>query len=301
MIEDILKIMPRYIAEEIVHLNCNNTITEIRIRSKNKIIVVCGKNEFVLDLVASPKIILDILLNVSKMSIYAIQTDLNNGFVVIRGGHRIGVCGEVVYENGKIKNIKNICSLNIRVAHQIFGCADTVMPQIIVNGIFQNTLIVSPPGCGKTTLLRDIIRLLSNGIKTLGFSGKNVSLIDERGEIASCYEGVPTLDIGIRTDVMSNIDKSTGMSMVIRSMAPDIIATDEIGSSDDVLSIKAAILSGVKVIFTMHGDSLKSILENPNIKELLDMNIFSKIILLSSGKIPGIVEKIYDGGAYVTN
>ncbi len=301
MIEEILKIMPRYIAEEIVHLNCNNSITEIRIRSKNKIIVICGKNEFVLDLVASPKIILDILLNVSKMSIYAIQTDLNNGFVVIRGGHRIGVCGEVVYENGKIKNIKNICSLNIRVAHQIFGCADTVMPQIIVNGIFQNTLIVSPPGCGKTTLLRDIIRLLSNGIKTLGFSGKNVSLIDERGEIASCYEGVPTLDIGIRTDVMSNIDKSTGMSMVIRSMAPDIIATDEIGSSDDVLSIKAAILSGVKVIFTMHGDSLKSILENPNIKELLDMNIFSKIILLSSGKIPGIVEKIYDGGAYVTN
>ena len=301
MIEEILKIMPRYIAEEIVHLNCNNSITEIRIRSKNKIIVICGKNEFVLDLVASPKIILDILLNVSKMSIYAIQTDLNNGFVVIRGGHRIGVCGEVVYENGKIKNIKNICSLNIRVAHQIFGCADTVMPQIIVNGIFQNTLIVSPPGCGKTTLLRDIIRLLSNGIKTLGFSGKNVSLIDERGEIASCYEGVPTLNIGIRTDVMSNIDKSTGMSMVIRSMAPDIIATDEIGSSDDVLSIKAAILSGVKVIFTMHGDSLNSILENPNIKELLDMNIFSKIILLSSGKIPGIVEKIYDGGAYVTN
>ena len=301
MIDEILKIMPRYIAEEIVHLNCNNSITEIRIRSKNKIIVICGKNEFVLDLVASPKIILDILLNVSKMSIYAIQTDLNNGFVVIRGGHRIGVCGEVVYENGKIKNIKNICSLNIRVAHQIFGCADTVMPQIIVNGIFQNTLIVSPPGCGKTTLLRDIIRLLSNGIKTLGFSGKNVSLIDERGEIASCYEGVPTLDIGIRTDVMSNIDKSTGMSMVIRSMAPDIIATDEIGSSDDVLAIKAAILSGVKVIFTMHGDSLKSILENPNIKELLDMNIFSKIILLSSGKIPGIVEKIYDGGAYVTN
>ncbi|MBR2785786.1 MAG: stage III sporulation protein AA [Clostridia bacterium] len=301
MIEEILRIMPRFIAEEIVHLNLNNSITEIRIRSKNKIIVICGKNEFVLDLIASPKIILDILLNVSKMSIYAIQTDLNNGFVVIRGGHRIGVCGEVVYENGKIKNIKNICSLNIRVAHQIFGCADTVMPQIIVNGIFQNTLIVSPPGCGKTTLLRDIIRLLSNGIKTLGFSGKNVSLIDERGEIASCYEGVPTLDIGIRTDVMSNIDKSTGMSMVIRSMAPDIIATDEIGSSDDVLSIKAAILSGVKVIFTMHGDSLKSVLENTNVKELIDMNVFSKIILLSSGKIPGIVEKIYDGGAYVTN
>ena len=293
--------MPRFIAEEIVHLNLNNSITEIRIRSKNKIIVICSKNEFVLNLIASPKIILDILLNVSKMSIYAIQTDLNNGFVVIRGGHRIGVCGEVVYENGRIKNIKNICSLNIRVARQIFGCADRVMPQIIINGIFQNTLIVSPPGCGKTTLLRDIIRQISNGIKTLGINGKNVSLIDERGEIASCYEGAPTLDIGIRTDVMSNIDKSTGMSMVIRSMAPDIIATDEIGSAKDILAIKAAILSGVKVIFTMHGDSLKSVLENENVKELIDMNVFSKIILLSSGKIPGIVEKIYDGGAYVSN
>lgn len=301
MIEEILRIMPRFIAEEIVHLNLNNSITEIRIRSKNKIIVICSKNEFVLDLIASPKIILDILLNVSKMSIYAIQTDLNNGFVVIRGGHRIGVCGEVVYENGRIKNIKNICSLNIRVARQIFGCADSVMPQIIINGIFQNTLIVSPPGCGKTTLLRDIIRQISNGIKTLGINGKNVSLIDERGEIASCYEGAPTLDIGIRTDVMSNIDKSTGMSMVIRSMAPDIIATDEIGSAKDILAIKAAILSGVKVIFTMHGDSLKSVLENTNVKELIDMNVFSKIILLSSGKIPGIVEKIYDGGAYVSN
>lgn len=293
--------MPRFIAEEIVHLNLNNSITEIRIRSKNKIIVICSKNEFVLDLIASPKIILDILLNVSKMSIYAIQTDLNNGFVVIRGGHRIGVCGEVVYENGRIKNIKNICSLNIRVARQIFGCADSVMPQIIINGIFQNTLIVSPPGCGKTTLLRDIIRQISNGIKTLGINGKNVCLIDERGEIASCYEGAPTLDIGIRTDVMSNIDKSTGMSMVIRSMAPDIIATDEIGSAKDILAIKAAIFSGVKVIFTMHGDSLKSVLENANVKELIDMNVFSKIILLSSGKIPGIVEKIYDGGAYVSN
>lgn len=301
MIDEILKVLPRYIAEEIVKLNCNNNITEIRIRSKNKAIVICGKNEFILDLVITPKIILDILLNISKMSIYAIQTDLNNGFVVIRGGHRIGVCGEVVYEDGKIKNIKNICSLNIRVARQIYGCADSVLSEIIVNGVFRNTLIVSPPGCGKTTLLRDIVRQVSNGVKVIGFSGKNVSLIDERGEIASCYDGVPSLDVGVRTDVMSNVKKSLGMSMMIRSMAPDIIATDEIGSSEDILAIKSAILSGVKVIFTMHGDSLNSIMKNPNVKELLDMNVFRKIIVLSSGKIPGIVEKIYDGGVYDRN
>ncbi len=294
MIDEILKVLPSYISNEIIRLNCSQNITEIRLRTKCKIIIVCGKNEIVLDCITTPKVILDILLNVSKNSIYAIQNDLNNGFVVIRGGHRIGISGEVVYVDGKIKNIKNICSLNIRVARQIYGCADRILSEIIVNNEFLNTLIVSPPGCGKTTLIRDIIRQTSNGIPSLNFKGKNVALIDERGEIASVYEGVASLDVGVRTDIMSNVNKASGMKMMIRSMAPDIIATDEIGKKEDIIAIKEAILSGVKVIFTMHGDSIKSILKNQNIKELLDLNIFSKIIILSNGKVPGIVEKVYD-------
>lgn len=294
MIDEILKVLPSYISNEIIRLNCSQNITEIRLRTKCKIIIVCGKNEIVLDCITTPEVILDILLNVSKNSIYAIQNDLNNGFVVIRGGHRIGISGEVVYVDGKIKNIKNICSLNIRVARQVYGCADRILSEIIVNNEFLNTLIVSPPGCGKTTLIRDIIRQTSNGIPSLNFKGKNVALIDERGEIASVYEGVASLDVGIRTDIMSNVNKASGMKMMIRSMAPDIIATDEIGKKEDIIAIKEAILSGVKVIFTMHGDSIKSILKNQNIKELLDLNIFSKIIILSNGKVPGIVEKVYD-------
>lgn len=294
MIDEILKVLPNYISNEIIRLNCSQNITEIRLRTKCKVIIVCGKKEIVLECITTPKIILDILLNVSKNSIYAIQNDLNNGFVVIRGGHRIGISGEVVYVDGKIKNIKNICSLNIRVARQIYGCADRILSEIICNNEFLNTLIVSPPGCGKTTLIRDIIRQVSNGIPSLGFKGKNVALIDERGEIASVYEGVSSLDVGVRTDIMSNVNKASGMKMMIRSMAPDIIATDEIGKKEDITAIKEAILSGVKVIFTMHGDSVKSILKNENIKELLDLNIFSKIVVLSNGKIPGIVEKVYD-------
>lgn len=294
MIDEILKVLPSYISNEIIRLNCSQNITEIRLRTKCKIIIVCGKNEIVLDCITTPEVILDILLNVSKNSIYAIQNDLNNGFVVIRGGHRIGISGEVVYVDGKIKNIKNICSLNIRVARQVYGCADRILSEIIVNNEFLNTLIVSPPGCGKTTLIRDIIRQTSNGIPSLNFKGKNVALIDERGEIASVYEGVASLDVGVRTDIMSNVNKASGMKMMIRSMAPDIIATDEIGKKEDIIAIKEAILSGVKVIFTMHGDSIKSILKNQNIKELLDLNIFSKIIILSNGKVPGIVEKVYD-------
>ena len=294
MIDEILRVLPSYISNEIIKLNCSQNITEIRLRTKCKVILICGKNEMVLNCIVTPKTILDILLNVSKNSIYAIQNDINNGFVVIRGGHRIGISGEVVYVDDKIKNIKNICSLNIRVARQIYGCADLVLPKIISGNTFLNTLIVSPPGCGKTTLIRDIIRQISNGIPSLNFKGKNVALIDERGEIASVYEGIPSLDVGIRTDIMSNVNKASGMKMMIRSMAPDIIATDEIGKKEDIIAIKEAILSGVKVIFTMHGDSIKSILKNENIKELLNLNIFSKIILLSNGKIPGIIDKVYD-------
>ena len=294
MIDEILKVLPKYISNEILRLNCSQNITEIRLRTKCKVILKCINNEIVLDCIATTNAILDVLLNVSKNSIYAIQNDINNGFVIIRGGHRIGVSGEVVYVDGKIKNIKNICSLNIRVAKQVYGCADKVLKSIIQNGKVNNTLIVSPPGCGKTTLIRDIVRQISNGVPSLNFKGKNVSLIDERGEIASVYEGVASLDVGVRTDIMSNVTKSTGMKMMIRSMAPDVIATDEIGKKEDIVAIKEAMLSGVSVIVTMHGDSLQDINKNKDIKELLDMNTFSKIIILSNGKVPGIVEKIYD-------
>lgn len=294
MIDEILKVLPKYISNEILRLNCSQNITEIRLRTKCKVILKCINNEIVLDCIATTNAILDVLLNVSKNSIYAIQNDINNGFVIIRGGHRIGVSGEVVYVDGKIKNIKNICSLNIRVAKQVYGCADKVLKSIIQNGKVNNTLIVSPPGCGKTTLIRDIVRQISNGVPSINFKGKNVSLIDERGEIASVYEGVASLDVGVRTDIMSNVTKSTGMKMMIRSMAPDVIATDEIGKKEDIVAIKEAMLSGVSVIVTMHGDSLQDINKNKDIKELLDMNTFSKIIILSNGKVPGIVEKIYD-------
>lgn len=294
MIEEILKVLPKYISNEIIRLNCTQSITEIRLRARCKVILRCINNEIVLDCIVTTNSILETLLNVSKNSIYAIQNDINNGFVIIRGGHRIGISGEVVYVDGKIKNIKNISSLNIRVSRQVYGCADSILPKIITSGRVENTLIVSPPGCGKTTLIRDIVRQISNGIPNLNLKGKNVSLIDERGEIASVYEGTASLDVGIRTDIMSNVSKATGMRMMIRSMAPDVIATDEIGKEEDIVAIKEAILSGVSVIFTMHGNSIKSILKNTKIKELLELNVFSKIIILSSGKIPGIVEKIYD-------
>ena len=286
MIDEILKVLPKYISNEIIKLNCSQSITEIRLRTRSKVILICINREIVLDCIVTTNAILEVLLNVSKNSIYAIQNDINNGFVIIRGGHRIGISGEVVYVDEKIKNIKNICSLNIRVARQIYGCADKVLPEIIEDGKINNTLIISPPGCGKTTLIRDIIRQISNGIPSMKFKGKNVSLIDERGEIASVYEGVASLDVGVRTDIMSNVTKATGMKMMIRSMSPRVIAADEIGTDDDTDTIRFASRSGVAVFATMHGYNWRCDIP----KDIL--TCFRCIITLSDKPFPGTVEEI---------
>ena len=161
------------------------------------------------------------------------------------------------------------------------------------NNNVYNTLIVSKPGVGKTTILRDLVRRISNGIEQINFQGLNVGLVDERGEIAAMYKGVAQNDIGMRTDVLSNVKKDKGMKLLIRSMAPRVIAADEIGSKEDVEAIKEAVCSGIKGIFTAHGSSLDDISINPSIKDLLMSHVIERIIFLDSKKIKGEIEKVY--------
>lgn len=295
MLDEIFKILPEKISNEIKSVGTNNQINEIRLRVSRRIIITFFGTELFLNYIVTLADILEILVKLSKNSLYAIQNDINNGFVVVNGGHRIGICGEVVMQDGKIKNVKNINSMNIRVSRQLIGCADKVINEIIVDGNLKNTLIVSPPGCGKTTLLRDIIRQISNGIKPLNFTGKNIGLIDERGEIASVCNGISNLDVGLRTDIISNCPKYIGMEMMVRSMGISVIATDEIGSENDINAIKYAALSGVKLIFTMHGSSLDDIIMKTGVKEIIDEGLFERIIILSnSNGIPGKIERIHN-------
>ncbi len=234
---------------------------------------------------------------ISGSSIYAFEEEIKNGFITVRGGHRVGISGKVVVDRGKVRTIKYISGINMRIAREIPGVADKVMPYLIdtVSKEFCHTIIISPPRCGKTTLARDIIRQLSNGIPDLSFKGCTVGVVDERSEIAGCFNGVPQKDVGIRTDVLDSCPKAEGMMMLIRAMAPQVIAADEIGRQEDALALEEALNAGIKVLTTAHGSSPEEILKRPVLKEIMEKGFFQRMIILGRSNGVGTIEKIING------
>jgi len=229
---------------------------------------------------------------ISSYSLYAYEDEIRQGFITIGGGHRVGIAGKIILEDEKIKSIKYISFINIRLSHQIKGCADKVIPYIRADKALYHTLIISPPGCGKTTILRDLIRQLSNG----GREGKgiNIGVVDERSEIAACHLGVPQNDLGIRTDVLDCCPKVGGMLMLVRSMSPRLIAIDEIGSREDLEAIKYVINCGCKLIATVHGNSVDDLKMKPVLRKLVEERIFERYIVLNNKESVGNVEAIFD-------
>lgn len=291
--EYILKCLPTQLAKLILEHNIQK-LEEIRIRANKPVILKLGQVEIVLNYTITTNEIIGILQNICNNSIYTYQNQICNGFITLPGGNRVGIAGNVVIKDGQVSNISYIYSLNFRISHQINGASDNILKYVldIENNTIFNTLIVSPPGAGKTTMIRDLAKRISNGINEINFRGLDVSIIDERGEIAAMTKGITFNDVGIRTDVLDNVPKSIGIRMAVRSMAPKVIIADEIGNKDDVNIINYAICSGVKCIFTAHGSNMEDLLKNNEINKIINLQLFSKIIFLDEkqkGKIKNVV------------
>ena len=229
----------------------------------------------------------------SNYSLYAFEEELKQGFLTIQGGHRIGVAGKTILNEYGIRTMKYISFINIRLSHQVKGCAVPVLPYLYKNqNEIYHTLIISPPKCGKTTLLRDLIRLISDG--SIEHAGMNVGVVDERSEIGACFQGVPQNDLGIRTDILDCCPKAKGMMMLIRTMSPRVIAVDEIGSKEDLEAMEYVMNCGCELIATVHGNSIEDLKQKPVLRKLVEDQIFDRYVILNHvGKI-GAIDQIYD-------
>ncbi|MGL5718440.1 MAG: stage III sporulation protein AA [Paraclostridium sp.] len=309
LLDEIINSLAMNLREKIKpFINSNINVEEIRIRVNKPLIINSNNTDYFFNInkncfdtredntyIVRKEDIEQTFQLMCKYSIHSFIDDIKKGFITLKGGHRVGIVGKVILEDGQVKNIKHISSLNLRVCREIVGCSDKVLGHIIKSSKeVNNTLIISPPQCGKTTLLRDIVRNLSNGNKERGFRGIKVALIDERNEISGSYLGVPQMDIGMRTDVIETCPKDIGIMMLLRAMSPNLIVTDEIGSESEIKALYTALNGGVSLITTVHGDSIEDIRNRKELSKLLDSELFKKIIILSAKKGPGTIEKVYD-------
>lgn len=296
MLEEILGYFPEKLenklSEEIK--DKLDSLEEIRLRVNRPIVLKFRDTDKVIKYNVTTEDILSTLQILCENSIYSYQNQIAEGFITIKGGHRIGISGSCAIEDGKVINIRYIYSLNFRIARQVIGSSNLVLKHILnlENNSIYNTLIISAPGTGKTTILRDIIRQLSTGIKEIKFLAINVGVVDERGEIAAMYKGIPQNDIGIKTDIIENVSKSIGIKMLIRSMAPKVIVADEIGKREDIEAIHYAICSGCRGIFTAHGSNFADVSLNPVIHNLIETHTIERLVFLDE-KEKGKVKEMY--------
>jgi stage III sporulation protein AA len=305
--DELIKIFSIEIRKLLQKSNLNfQLLQEVRLRACRPLIIIYDGKEYFLSgagellsneeraYIVSKEEMKETMDYISCYSLYAFEDEIKQGFITIQGGHRIGIAGKTVLEDEKITGLKYISYINVRISHEIKGCANQVMPFIADMELSEvhHCLIISPPRCGKTTLLRDIIRQISNGL--CGMAGKTVGVVDERSEIGGCYMGIAVNDLGIRTDILDCCPKAKGMLMLIRSMSPSVIAVDEIGDYEDVKAIEAVINCGCKLLATVHGSSIEDINSKPLLQKMLKEKVFERYIILDNSKKVGHIREIYD-------
>lgn len=303
--QELWKVFSLKLRQILMNMNIEfERLQEIRLRVWEPLLIIYDNREFFVGesgrlntsmneiYVVTPEDIRNTLDFISRYSLYAYEDEIRQGFITIQGGHRVGIAGKVVMEENGIKTIRHISFLNIRLSHQVKGCGDELLSQIEDESGVKHTLIISPPRCGKTTLLRDLIRLLSDGTKER--AGVTVGVVDERSEIGACYQGIPQNDLGKRTDILDCCPKAYGMLMLIRSMSPVVIAVDEIGSREDIEAIEYVINAGCTILATVHGNSIEDIRNKPVLRRLVEERIFERYVVLNNKGGIGHIERIFD-------
>lgn len=290
------KVLPTEIYDVLSEKVSFNALNEIRLRANKPIVLSIGSQRFFLSekgltgnikeaMYCSKIMIEDIIFRASDCSIYSVNEQIKKGFIVTKGGVRLGIGGDMVEEAGQVKTMTNFSSINIRIPHEIKNCSLSVFNQILVGDKVCNTLIISPPGGGKTTFLRDFICQLSE--RNYAF---NVLVLDERGELDLDNEN----SIGNFSDKISFARKKIGFENGIRSLSPNIIVTDELGEEEDIDAVRYASNCGVNILASAHADSIETFMKKPSFKKLIEEKIFSRYILLSMRNGPGTIEGVYN-------
>lgn len=228
------------------------------------------------------------LSRMCSFSLHTYQQNLVDGYITLAGGHRVGICGTAVNDKSIITSVREISSLNIRIAREVYGVSKKIMDEVFYERI-SSLILAGPPSSGKTTIIRDMARELSGGF---GCCYRKVAIADERGEIAAVKEGIPQNDIGVNSDVICGFPKGTAIMNALRSMSPEIIICDEVGTKEEIDAIEYGLNSGVKFILTVHASSYEELRRKKQIRMLLDTGEFKNIVLLKSGRVPGIIDKI---------
>lgn len=292
--EEILRLFPAMFQKEIAKQVGNrwNSLEEIRCRLYRPIELIFHNSvEWIDECIPHQEIGTHLINQLSAYSLYRMENELREGYITITGGHRVGIAGKVNTRAGAVKAIQNIASFNIRIAKQQLGVAEHLIPHLYHKN-YLNTLIIGPPQSGKTTLIRDLVRIIATGWKQQ--APKKVGVIDERSEIGAAIDGVPQHNLGLRTDVMDACPKAEGMMMMIRSMSPEVLVVDEIGNKEDLQALMEAIHSGVNVICSIHGQSMKDIKKRPIMKAIFELKLFDRYIVLGKRALTYQNKAIYD-------